>query len=280
MRLVQRLVLKYIRTKFKILSTVSKKKAAAKAFRLFCTPQLRNKKSLPSVFEKAERLHFSLENNTVRGFRWQHPSQKKVLILHGFESSVVNFEKYVKPLMQNGYEVLAFDAPAHGRSSGKSITVLTYKKMVQYILGHYGPVHSFIAHSFGGLGLSLALEDIPHDDEWKVVLIAPAAETTTAIDHFFKFLELDEGVRLEFDKLITKVGGTPPNWYSVSRVAGLIKAQVLFLQDKDDLMTPMKDVLPIMERNYPNFHFVITEGLGHRRIYRDSRVSQQIIDFL
>lgn len=280
MRLVQRLFLKYIRTKFKILSSISKTRAAKKAFKLFCTPQHRNKKQLPPVFEKAELLQFLFEGDTVRGYRWNHPREKKAMILHGFESSVVNFDRYIKPLVQKGYEVLAFDAPAHGRSTGKRIHVLIYKKMVRYICERYGPIQSFIAHSFGGLSICLALEEMKHDKSVKVVLIAPATETKTAIDNFFTFIELDKSVRKEFDHLITKLGGTPPEWYSVSRAAEHIKADVLFFQDIDDHMTPLKDVQPIIDKNYPNFHFIITKGLGHRRIYRDSKVSKQIIDFL
>lgn len=280
MALKKQLALKYVRTKFKLLSSVSKRKAAEKAFELFCTPQVRIKKGLPPIFQKSERIEFSFKENLVRGYRWAHPSQKKALILHGFESSVVNFENYVEPLIEKGYEVLAFDAPAHGRSTGKTINAVLYKDLVQYIWKNFGPIDSFITHSFGGLALCLALEEIPHSSFTKIVLIAPAAETETAIDNFFRQLELGKEVRREFDGLITEIGGEPPGWYSVSRAAAAIKGQVLFLQDKDDPLTPLSDVRPIMDKNYPNFHFVISEGLGHRRIYRDEQSFKKIMGFL
>lgn len=280
MALSKQLALKYVRTKFKLLSFLSKRKAAEKAFELFCTPQLRTKKDIPAIFEKSEKIEFSFEENIVRGYRWNHPSQKKLLILHGFESSVINFENYVEPLIEKGYEVLAFDAPAHGRSSGKTITVIAYKNLVHHIWNNYGPVDSFITHSFGGLTLCLALEEIPHSGSTKIVLVAPAAETKTAIDNFFKLLRLNDDVRKEFDQLIKEQGGQPPEWYSVSRTAPKIKGQVLFLQDEDDRMTPLSDVKPIMDKNYSNFHFVISEGLGHRKIYRDERSLKRIMEFL
>ena len=97
MGLSKRLVLKYVRTKFKLLSSISKRKAAEKAFELFCTPQYRVSKDLPPVFKKSEKIEFTFEGNTIRGYRWNHPSTKKALILHGFESSVINFEKYIEP---------------------------------------------------------------------------------------------------------------------------------------------------------------------------------------
>jgi len=280
MQLRQRLALSYIRTKFKLLASFSKKKAAAKAFELFCTPQHRNTKKLPPVFEKGEPLEFALEHYIVRGFRWNRGAGKRALILHGFESGIVNFDRYIKELIKKGYEVLAFDAPAHGRSTGKTINAPTYKEMVKQILSRYGRADAFIAHSFGGLIISLVLEEEAHDANTKLVLIAPAVETTTAVDQMFKLLQLDAGVRAEFDALILSIGGHPTGWYSISRAAQHIKASVLFLQDRDDHMTPMKDVEPIMNKNYPNFRFVISSGLGHRRIYRDAGSVKTITEFL
>lgn len=280
MAVSKQLAIKYVRAKFKLLSSVSKRKAAEKAFELFCTPQSRTKHDLPPIFQKSEKLEFTFHQNIIRGYRWNHPSQKKALILHGFESSVTNFEKYVEPLIDKGYEVLAFDAPAHGRSSGKTINAVVYKEFIQFIWNSYGPIDSFLTHSFGGLALCLALEEIPHPASTKIILVAPAAETKTAVDHFFKLLKLDAAVRKEFESIITKTGGKPPEWYSVSRVAPTLQGQVLFLQDKDDYMTPLSDVKPIMDKNYPNFHFVISEGLGHRRIYRDEQSIKKIVEFL
>ena len=280
MKLSQRLALRYIRTKFKVLSSISKKKAAEKAFELFCTPQSRNKKKLPKIFEEAENLHFEIDGVTVRGWRFNHPAERKLLILHGYESSGINFDQYIKPLIKKGYEVMTFDAPAHGRSGGKKINAPLYKRTIQAIHKKYGPVQSYIAHSFGGLAVSLALEEISHTDDYKLVLIAPATETTTAIDSFFKFLQLDDSLRPEFEKVIIKAGGVSSAWYSIKRAMKHIKAKVLWVHDEDDNITPITDVLKVKEENYLNIEFVITKGLGHRRIYRDNKVIQTIIDFL
>lgn len=279
MRLSQQLVLTYIRTKFRLLSAISKRLAAEKAFKLFCTPQYRNKKKLPRIFEQAEVIKFKFQNYTIQGFRWNDTADNKLLILHGFESSVINFDRYIKPLIRKGYCVLAFDAPAHGRSTGKEINVLIYKDFINHVNKHFGPIKNFIAHSFGGLALSLAIEKWDHDETYKIVYIAPAVETQTAINNYFKFLKLDDSVRKEFDNVIEEQGGYPPNWYSIARTAQYIKATVLFFQDKDDDMTPLSDVKPIIEANHSNFKFILTEGLGHRRIYRDNKVSKGIIDF-
>ena len=280
MSLAKRLALSYIRTKLNLLAKVSTRKAAEQAFRIFTTPPSRVTKELPVIFKKAEKLSFVFDGVPIAGYRWNAPKEKKVLILHGFESSVVNFDKYISPLLKKGYEVLAFDAPAHGRSGGKIINAVDYKNFILYLLQHYGPVTSFISHSFGGLALSLALEELPHDERWKAVLIAPATESKTAMKQFFGLLKLDAGIKEEFEALITEANGNPLSWYSVARAAANIRAQVLFLQDKKDLQTPYADVVPIMEKQYPNFTFRISDGLGHRRIYKDANSIKTIMEFL
>jgi pimeloyl-ACP methyl ester carboxylesterase len=280
MKLSQRLALRYIRTKFKLLAAISKKKAAEKAFELFCTPQSRNKKKLPKVFEEAEKLQFELEGNTIRGWRFNNPAERKVLIIHGFESSAINFDRYIKPFVKKGYEVLAFDAPAHGRSGGKTINAPLFKRTIQEIVKKYGPVQSFMAHSFGGLAICLALEEISHTNDYRLVLVAPAVATSTAIDSFFKFLQLDPTIRDEFEKIIIKAGGVSSDYYSIKRAMKHIRAKVLLFQDEEDEVTPIGDVLKLKEANYPNIEFVFTKGLGHRHIYRDNKVSKAIIDFL
>ena len=280
MKLAQRIALRYIRTKFKLLSAISKKKAAQAAFQLFCTPQKSNLKKPPRIFEEGEPLQLLVEGIRVNGWRWNHPAERKALLIHGFESSVVNFDRYIKPLTRKGYEVLAFDAPAHGRSGGKTITAPLFRQTIREIYRQYGPIHSFIAHSFGGLAVCLALEEISHTNEYRLVLIAPASETVTAIDSFFRFLQLDPAIRPEFEKIILRRGGVTPSWFSIRRAMKHIRAKVLWIHDEDDEVTPLADALKVKAENYPHIEFVITRGLGHRRIYRDNKVSKIIIDFL
>jgi pimeloyl-ACP methyl ester carboxylesterase len=280
MKLAQKLAVNYIRARLNLLAVMSKKKAAEKAFDLFCTPFYRTKKQAPPVFEKAEPLSINVKGNTVRGFKWNKGGIKRVLILHGFESTCKNFDAYIKALVKKDYEVLAFDAPAHGISGGRRITLPLYIHLVESVYFKFGGIQSFMAHSFGGLAAVHAIEKLPGNDGIKLALIAPLTETTTAIDTFFHFLQLPEGVRSEFEKIIYEKSGAAPSYFSIPRALQHIKASVLWVHDKDDKVTPLKDVEPVIQQNYPNVSFLITSGLGHKKIYRDSGVIQAVADFL
>ena len=185
MKLAQKIAINYIRAKLNILAVVSKKKAAKKAFEIFCTPYQRSKKKSPPVFDKAEKLSFMLDDKLVKGFRWNQGGRKKILICHGFESTCINFDRYISGLVKHNCEVIAFDAPAHGKSEGKRINIPMYVDMLRKINQNYGPVGGFLGHSFGGLAITHYLETIEHNDDFRTVLIAPATETVSSINTFF-----------------------------------------------------------------------------------------------
>ena len=48
---------------------------------------------------------------------------------HPVISSIILFQQGIK----QGYEVLAFDAPAHGQSEGKTSNLLDYMEMIRKI---------------------------------------------------------------------------------------------------------------------------------------------------
>ena len=236
----------------------------------------------PAIFEKGEKLSFKLEGHTIRGHRWLPKTMpfKKILILHGYESSSKKFSGYVSAFVRKGYEVLAFDAPAHGESGGKEINLQLYVKMIDAIFKRFGPIESFMGHSFGGLAIAHFIENVPHDAGTKIALIAPATETKTSIDIFFQFLGLDEEVRKEFDAMIVERTGKPPTYFSVRRAMHHISASVLWVHDEDDDITPISDVRKVQEDNPANIKFIFTKGLGHRKIYRDEGVMDSVVAFL
>lgn len=281
MKLTQKIAVSYLRTKFRLLAKVSRKKAAVTAFDLFCTPMYRNLNELPVLYKESEKLNFRFQDFNIRGYRWNKGGKSRLLIIHGFESSVINFDKYVKAFIQKGYEVLAFDAPAHGRSSGKKINALLYRDFIKYILQQYGPVQKFMAHSFGGLSLSIALAELKHDDQTRAVYIAPATETATAISQFFHYMRItDPEVRTHFEQIIIEMADHPVSWYSIGRALENIYAKILWIHDEDDRITPIEDARKVKKMNFPNVKFVFTKGLGHSRIYRNPDVRKLVTDFL
>lgn len=269
-----------MRARLNFLAVISPRLAAKAALNLFFTPYGRRNIRMPDVFRKAEHLRFRSGGGLVQLYRWNHPAKKKFLILHGFSSCAFKFDSYVMPMVRRGYEVLAIDAPAHGRSEGRRVSLTDYIQAIRDVEDGYGPADAYLAHSFGGLAASLHLEDRAKVARPRLALIAPATETRRAIDTFFRFMQLDGRVRARFEALIREKSGREPDHFSISRAAPGMAAEVLWVHDEDDDLTPLEDVRPVIAAGHPHFRFHITRELGHRRIYRDPEVRRAIVDFL
>jgi esterase/lipase len=282
MKLAQRLLIGYYKTKLKTIALVSPRKAAEAAFDLFCTPYFgKPAKKAPPVFHKAENLSFEMDGLTLRGFRWQpeHPNGKKILIVHGFSSYSYKFEKYILPLKKEGFEVILFDAPGHGTSDGKLINAFVYKNALLQIDKLYGPVYGIMGHSLGGLAATLAFEELSGQEKRKLVLIAPATETERAISNFFTLVPVDDKTKQAFIELVTELAGSPVSYYSVSRVVKALKAPVLWVHDRHDNICTFEDVKPLLALDLPHVKFIITEQLGHSKVYKDNKVCSEIVHF-
>lgn len=213
-------------------------------------------------------------------YRWNTEASTKVLMIHGFESAAGNFQHFVKPLVAKGYQVIAFDAQAHGKSDGRTITLPEFEANIHAVYHQYGPFQSYIAHSFGGLALMHFCEKLAAAFSPNIVLIAPATESVSAINRFFRILQLNNRIRKQFDELVEAKAGVPTENLSIKRAVAHISFPILWFHDREDPITPFCDVQKVQNEGHENIKFVITEGLGHRKIYRDARVVQQIVEFV
>ncbi len=287
---VIRLAIKYYSTQLRIMAAVSKKWAAKKAIDIFIKPHPAPKLSNPPIFDKANKLYLVSGGFKMVGFEWlsETANPKTCLILHGFAGNCRKFNVYVQPLLDKGYNVIMYDAPAHGNSEGKYLFALSYSVAIKDMIAKHGAFDAYIGHSLGGLSIMLAMENLDWippsskegQSEPKIVLLAPATESTTAADIFFTFLNLDKGVRKYFNQLVIDKSGYPLEWFSISRILPNSKAPILWVHDHDDPTTPIKDVEPLINNHPKNVEFYLTTGLGHSKIYRNKKVVQKVVNFL
>ncbi|MFY7652858.1 MAG: alpha/beta hydrolase [Chitinophagaceae bacterium] len=284
MKLIQQIALSYYSIKIRSISFFSPTKGAEKAFDLFCTPMNgRMKRQKPSIFNQATLTTFSINNLSINGWHWLPENKqlpiKTILIVHGFDSSSYRFEKYIPYFLQAGYQVYAFDGPAHGVSEGKYINSLLYKEMILKAAKEFGPFHGIMAHSLGALATSLAVDEDANITN-KLVLIAPATESVRALQRFAHFLKLSPRISKSIDDYVVKIANQPLSWFSVNRTVSSIKKPILWLHDKKDDICPFEDIQPSLQKQLPNVEFYITEGLGHSKIYRDKHSIEKITSFL
>jgi len=283
MKIAKRIAFQYYKIKFGLLGIIVPEKAVRSAFELFCTPYSgKPKRIVPLIFENAENIDVETFGNIIlRGWRWQPDESvsngKKILILHGFDSCAYKFEKYIRPLKKSGFTLFAFDAPGHGISDGTTINSLQYKNAILKIEEKFGSFYGIMAHSIGGLAVSLATEKLSNLD--KLVLIAPAVEITRPIESFAKMVGLSKKIKELFYVYIIKIGGYPISYYDSRRAINQVNIKTLWLHDKEDKICPFEDIEPLIEARPAHITFYITNGLGHSNIYRESSIVKEIVSF-
>lgn len=275
----QQMMLSFFKTKIRLASLASVKWGAQIAFDMFSTPYRKSKKPKPSIFKQAENIKINVNGCLINGYKWNPEAKKQILILHGFESRAYKFDMYIHPLLKNDWGITAMDAKAHGKSEGKQIILPDYVAMIEKLELQYGKFSAYLAHSFGGIAVSLYLEKYKNELA-KLVLIAPATETDTAIRLFSKIVGLKEQVRLAINELVLERSGKSIDFYSIKRIIPLLSNQILWVHDKNDKITPLADVHQLIESSPTHVEFYITEGLGHSRIYKEPVVIEKVIDFL
>jgi pimeloyl-ACP methyl ester carboxylesterase len=182
-------------------------------------------------------------------------------------------------LVEKGFCVYAMDAKAHGNSEGKTIVLPEYIAMFRELEKKYGVFDGYICHSFGGIAVCLYEEEFNHRLS-KLILIAPATETGTAIKMFCAFFNLPNKVMFAMHDLIEQRSGKKIGHYSIKRIAKKINNPIYWIHDEDDDITPLSDVSELIIDKPHHIKFHITKGLGHRKIYKDPEIVKKVIEFI
>jgi pimeloyl-ACP methyl ester carboxylesterase len=280
----ERMYLQFLRTKFKTLGLLSPSVAAKFAFDLFSTPYPKFKKrKAPAIFNQAKAMQVTVSDGIlINGFEWNasKPNGLTVLIAHGYASYTYKFEQYIQPLLKSGFRVLGFDAPAHGLSKGKQINALIYKDAIEHIIKVCGPIDHFIGHSLGGLTMALIAENMENPKMHKFVLIAPATKTTTTLDGFFQMMHLSTEIREAFMQELKNRTEFPVTYFEADRAVQKFEGPLLWVHDEGDKVCPYKDLVNFKNNAPDNIKFLITNGLGHNKVYKTPEVIDKIVSFL
>jgi hypothetical protein len=137
---------------FNALAAISPKLAGKIAFRLFCSPRrLPVRDQDRSFYAKAKESKVAFEGYTLRTYEWTpaQPNGKTVLLIHGWESSAARWRNLTKTLLQAGYCVQAFDAPASGQSGGKMLNLMIFSRALQAVVQAKGLPYAIVGHSLG-----------------------------------------------------------------------------------------------------------------------------------
>lgn len=211
----------------------------------------------------------------LAGLRWgQHGP--RVLALHGWEGRAAQFRGLGERLAARGYQLIALDAPAHGRSPGSQADPVVFADALQEVAAELGPLHAVVGHSMGGASALYALSR--GLDSARSVAIAAPAGLAGVLTRMSRALGLPEEARRRFFAKMEARTGLAPEALDIDRLAQRLDRPLLVVHDHDDAVIPFDDALRITRAT--RAELLETRGLGHREVLRDDRVLDRIVGFL
>lgn len=213
-------------------------------------------------------------------YQWGKDSSKgpKILLVHGWSGRGLQMGGIGEYLSQQGMQVLAFDAPGHGKANGSETTIFEIEDVIHSLDRSHGPFLAVVAHSYGVMASALAIRN-----GLKVNALVSISSPNNMEHLFSRYcdnLDLDrpirEGVRKKFLQRFGK-----DLWRRVSAVNNLsnFALPMLILHDKDDSFNPWT-LSQELSQVSPYAKFSPSSGLGHYRILRDPSTQAQIANFL
>jgi pimeloyl-ACP methyl ester carboxylesterase len=231
------------------------------------------------LLETAEGGQFLLDpgvenpTETIEYYSWGN-SPRRVLMVHGWGGKATQFFGFVPPLLQAGYQVLAFDAPAHGRSTGTFASGPAFARAASLVAANLGPLEGVVAHSIGGAATIIALSESMKAR--RVVLLAPLAFVLPALQSFARERSFPSAVADELFRLFREK--YPDRILNLPTLVGGFRLPALIFHDPDDPDVPFSNGKTIAE-SWPGSRLLAVPRLGHWSILRNRQVIETSVSF-
>ena len=201
-----------------------------------------------------------------------------VLGVHGWAGAGIQFGAWVNPLVEAGYRVVLFDAPAHGRAQGSSTDLFEMAEVTAKVADSVGQVHGILAHSMGCIATARAIKDGLNSQH--LVMLAPPLSLTAVMGNLGQQLGLSQDVLNIHLRLMEERFGQSV-WDKLDLEAlsrSLTQRGVIVLDDDDTSVAPNESER--ISTNWQAAQVLRTRGLGHYRLLWSPLVIETVLQDL
>ncbi|WP_317130052.1 alpha/beta fold hydrolase [Flavobacterium franklandianum] len=186
---------------------------------------------------------------------------------HGWSGRGTQLFKIAEELLKVGYSTVSFDAPAHGKSAGKTTIMTEFIETILEVEKKYGPFEAAVGHSLGGMSLINATKKGLVIN--RLVIIGSGDVVQDILDDFVAKLQLQPSTSLQLRLYFEKKYDVKMDDFSAYKSAIEIAIPVLVIHDIIDIEVPISAAFHI-HKHLKNGELFVTEGLGHRKIIGNS----------
>jgi len=262
----------------KFLQFISPRLATRFAARLFTTPIKHKPPKRELEMDRnslQEKIHIDSIGKDVMIYRYGS-GKKTVLLVHGWSGRGTQLVKFADAFANAGYSILSFDAPAHGKSSGKTSIMTEFIATILQLERQFGPFDAAVGHSLGGMSL---LNSMKRGLKLRRLTIIGSGDVIQdIIDEFIGKLGLKPKVGDLMRRQFEAKSRESMDEYSSWRAATTIDIPVLVIHDHNDAEVSAACARHIHE-NLKRGELMLTRGLGHRKILGNGEVIGKTLRF-
>lgn len=273
---MKKVIAKLVGAIINLIGMISPNAAGRLAIQLFSRPRKIRLKELEKDFlmtsfiEEVDYKHLH-----IMTYRWLG-NKDTILLAHGWESNSHRWRPLIEQLKALNYNVVALDAPAHGRSSGKTFNAILYAECI-YVIAKKFNVNIIIGHSVGGMAAAFCQEKYKLPTVKKLVLLGAPSNFVGVFSRYSKLMGYNQNISKAMSSIVLQTFEREPEYFNAARLAEHIDADGLIIHDEFDNVIPYNDA-----EDFKNFYkkskLITTKGLGHG--LKGEEVNQHILDFI
>jgi pimeloyl-ACP methyl ester carboxylesterase len=263
-----------LRTAFRTVGAIAPSIAARWAETIFCTPP-RRRQGDDAFMATGTRFTIASQGQQLAG--WQWGDGPAVVLVHGWGSRASRLSGLAAALVEAGFRVVAYDAPAHGDSTGRHASLPEFARALTDVSEAVLPIYGLVGHSLGGAAVAMAMRHglaAP-----RVVLLAPPADVRIFSDQFAQTLAIPLAVQETMHRNLERRLRIVWDDLHIPTVVRELPAAALVIHDRDDVDVPFAHGEAIVGA-WAGSVLESTSGLGHRALLRDPAVIARTVAFL
>lgn len=266
--------------------------AGSLAYGLFCRPPRDNRRHdstgrhpgvARNLLGTAEAFAVPHPGGEVRAYRWHTPeARRRVLLVHGWGGRGADMFGFARALTASGVGVVAYDAPAHGGSTGRRTDLPRAAEAMRAVCDAVGPFEAAVTHSFGGMVAALAVEGgrplAGRVEFGSLVLVSPPARLGDLTHRFGSGAGLSARTISAMQDHIARRTGRPVADFATGDLLKGNARRLLVIHDEDDREIPFADGRAVAEAGGGGL--MATRRLGHRRVLAAPEVARAAAAFV
>lgn len=258
---MKKILVKIVGFYINLTSVFSSKLAGKKALNLFSTPRKGNitedQEDFLNTAFKEELVYSYYEFMT---YKWLGKN-KTVLLAHGWESNSARWQKFIKALQKQNYNIIALDAPAHGNSGSNYFNAPLYAEFINVAIKKFNP-SILVGHSVGGMATVFSYHKYQFTTIEKMILLGTPSELTDVFKRYVDMMSYNKSILRQINNLAFERFGKYPKDFSTSKFLENATFEGLIIHDEQDPIIPYNDALLIIN-SFKNSKLITTQNLGH-----------------